>query len=227
MIQELFKAHTVSYTLPSIIGSVAASIILGLVVAMVYMYRNTYSKNFVTTLAALPVLVQLIIMLVNMNGNLGTGMAVLGAFSLIRFRSVKGNSRDIATIFWAMGVGLAAGMGYIFYAFFFSVIVTIYLLVLNTSSFGNLSSTAERELKITIPEDLDFPGLFDDLLNKYGYEYRYDSVKTTTMGSVYELAYYIKLKDVKNEKHLIDEIRVRNGNMPVVSSKISSKTNEL
>lgn len=162
-----------------------------------------------------------------MNGNLGTGMAVLGAFSLIRFRSVEGNSRDIATIFWAMGVGLAAGMGYIFYAFFFSVIVTIYLLVLNTSSFGNLSSTAERELKITIPEDLDFPGLFDDLLNKYGYEYRYDSVKTTTMGSVYELAYYIKLKDVKNEKHLIDEIRVRNGNMPVVSSKISSKTNEL
>ncbi|MFT8388998.1 MAG: DUF4956 domain-containing protein, partial [Lentilactobacillus hilgardii] len=152
MLQELFKAHSVSYTLPSIVGSVVASIVLGLLVATVYMYRNTYSKNFVITLATLPLLVQLIIMLVNMNGNLGTGMAVLGAFSLIRFRSVAGNSRDIATIFWAMGVGLAAGMGYIFYAIFFSVVVTIYLLILNSSSFGNRGHTAERELKITIPE---------------------------------------------------------------------------
>lgn len=227
MLQQLFKAHTVTYTLPSIMGSVVASIVLGLLVATVYMYRNTYSKNFVITLATLPLLVQLIIMLVNMNGNLGTGMAVLGAFSLIRFRSVAGNSRDIATIFWAMGVGLAAGMGYVFYAIFFSAVVTVYLLILNSSSFGDRKKTAERELKITIPEDLDFPGLFDDLLKKYGYDYSYDSVKTTTMGSVYELSFYIKLKDVKEEKHLIDEIRVRNGNMPVVSSKLSSQTNVL
>ncbi len=227
MLQKLFEAHSVGYSLPTIGLSVVSSIILGLLVATIYMYHNTYSKNFVITLASLPVLVQLIVMLVNMNGNLGTGMAVLGAFSLIRFRSVAGNSRDIATIFWAMGVGLAAGMGYVFYAFFFSVIVAIYLLILNTSRFGDRGNTAERELKITIPEELDFPGLFDSLFEKYGYEYRYDAVRTTTMGSAYELSYYIKLRNVKQEKQLIDDIRVRNGNMPVISSKISSKTNEL
>ncbi|WP_288529583.1 DUF4956 domain-containing protein [uncultured Secundilactobacillus sp.] len=228
MLQNLFETgKTVQYTMPTILGSIMASIVLGLFIGWVYMFRNAYSKNFVVTLATLPVLVQLVVMLVNMNGSVGTGLAVLGAFSLIRFRSVAGSSRDIATIFWSMGTGLATGMGFIFYAVFFAVIVGALMLVLNLTKFGTRQETGERELRITIPEELDYPNLFDELLKTFTYEYQYDSVKTTTMGSVYELSYYVKLKDVSQEKHLIDEVRVRNGNLPVVMSKISSRTQEL
>ncbi|KRK47938.1 DUF4956 domain-containing protein [Secundilactobacillus kimchicus] len=228
MLQNLFETgKTVQYTMPTILGSIMASIVLGLFIGWVYMFRNAYSKNFVVTLATLPVLVQLVVMLVNMNGSVGTGLAVLGAFSLIRFRSVAGSSRDIATIFWSMGTGLATGMGFIFYAVFFAVIVGSLMLILNLTKFGTRQETGERELRITIPEELDYPNLFDELLKTFTYEYQYDSVKTTTMGSVYELSYYVKLKDVSQEKHLIDEVRVRNGNLPVVMSKISSRTQEL
>lgn len=197
MLQNLFETgKTVQYTMPTILGSIMASIVLGLFIGWVYMFRNAYSKNFVVTLATLPVLVQLVVMLVNMNGSVGTGLAVLGAFSLIRFRSVAGSSRDIATIFWSMGTGLATGMGFIFYAVFFAVIVGSLMLILNLTKFGTRQETGERELRITIPEELDYPNLFDELLKMFTYEYQYDSVKTTTMGSVYELSYYVKLKDV-------------------------------
>lgn len=228
MLQNLFESgKTVQYTMPTILGSILASIVLGLFIGWVYMYRNAYSKNFVVTLATLPVLVQLVVMLVNMNGSVGTGLAVLGAFSLIRFRSVAGSSRDIATIFWSMGTGLATGMGFIFYSVFFAAIVGALMLILNLTKFGTRQETGERELRITIPEELDYPNLFDDLLKEFTYEFQYDSVKTTTMGSVYELSFYVKLRDVSQEKHLIDEIRVRNGNLPVVMSKVSSRTQEL
>ncbi|OJG73352.1 hypothetical protein RV11_GL001132 [Enterococcus phoeniculicola] len=189
------------------------------------MYRNIYTKNFVVTLAVLPVLVQLVIMLVN--GNLGTGVAVLGAFSLIRFRSVAGGSREITSIFWSMGIGLATGMGYIGYVFLFSVITGAFIVVLNTTKFGENNKLAERELKVTIPEDLDYPGLFDDLFEKYTYQVVTESVRTTNMGSLYELRYHIKLKDRQLEKQLIDEIRIRNGNLTVISGKVSTNKEEL
>jgi hypothetical protein len=201
------------------------SLFLGLVVAYVHMYRNIYTKNFVVTLAVLPVLVQLVIMLVN--GNLGTGVAVLGAFSLIRFRSVAGGSREITSIFWSMGIGLATGMGYIGYVFLFSVITGVFIVVLNTTKFGENNKLAERELKVTIPEDLDYPGLFDDLFEKYTYQVVTESVRTTNMGSLYELRYHIKLKDRQLEKQLIDEIRIRNGNLTVISGKVSTNKEEL
>lgn len=201
------------------------SLFLGLVVAYVHMYRNIYTKNFVITLAVLPVLVQLVIMLVN--GNLGTGVAVLGAFSLIRFRSVAGGSREITSIFWSMGIGLATGMGYIGYVFLFSVITGAFIVVLNTTKFGENNKLAERELKVTIPEDLDYPGLFDDLFEKYTYQVVTESVRTTNMGSLYELRYHIKLKDRQLEKQLIDEIRIRNGNLTVISGKVSTNKEEL
>lgn len=201
------------------------SLFLGLVVAYVHMYRNIYTKNFVVTLAVLPVLVQLVIMLVN--GNLGTGVAVLGAFSLIRFRSVAGGSREITSIFWSMGIGLATGMGYIGYVFLFSVITGVFIVVLNTTKFGENNKLAERELKVTIPEDLDYLGLFDDLFEKYTYQVVTESVRTTNMGSLYELRYHIKLKDRQLEKQLIDEIRIRNGNLTVISGKVSTNKEEL
>ncbi|WP_279404192.1 DUF4956 domain-containing protein [Secundilactobacillus kimchicus] len=229
MLQNLFETgKTVQYTMPTILGSIMASIVLGLFIGWVYMFRNAYSKNFVVTLATLPVLVQLVVMLVNMNGSVGTGLAVLGAFSLIRFRSVAGSSRDIATIFLVNGYWIGDGHGIHFFTpSFFAVIVGSLMLILNLTKFGTRQETGERELRITIPEELDYPNLFDELLKTFTYEYQYDSVKTTTMGSVYELSYYVKLKDVSQEKHLIDEVRVRNGNLPVVMSKISSRTQEL
>lgn len=202
-----------------------ASLALGLMVAFVHMYRNTYTKNFVLTLAVLPLLVQLVIMLVN--GNLGTGVAVLGAFSLIRFRSVAGGAREITSIFWSMGIGLATGMGYIGYVVIFSLVTGGSILILTSTHFGENNKMAERDLRITIPEDLDYPGLFDDLFEQYTFQYSTESVKTTNMGSLYELRYHVALKDVADEKQLIDAIRVRNGNLPIVSGKVATNRDEL
>lgn len=204
---------------------IAASLVLGILVACVHMVRNVYTKNFVITLAILPVLVQSVIMLVN--GNLGTGVAILGAFSLIRFRSVPGGAREITSVFWSMGVGLATGMGFVAYIFVFSLIVAAFLLLLYSTPFGDRQKNAERELKVTIPEDLDYPGLFDDLLKKYALSSHLESVRTTTMGSLYELRYRLLLKDKTQEKELIDAVRTRNGNLPVVLGKAATNRDEL
>ncbi|MDA9470364.1 DUF4956 domain-containing protein [Enterococcus sp. 5H] len=216
---------TVDLSYQQLLICMLVSILLGLLVAIVHMYRNVYSKNFVITLAVLPILVQLVIMLVN--GNLGTGVAVLGAFSLIRFRSVAGGAREITSIFWSMGIGLATGMGFIGYIVLFSVIIAVFLLLLNTVHFGEKQRVAEREIKVTIPEDLDYPGLFDDLFQTYTYAANLDSVKTTNMGSLYELRYRVTLKDNQNEKELMDAMRVRNGNLTIVSGKVSTNREEL
>jgi hypothetical protein len=212
-------------TLIDLLLCTSASVLLGLLVALIHMYRNVYTKNFVITLAVLPVLVQLVIMLVN--GNLGTGMAVLGAFSLIRFRSVAGGAREITSIFWSMGIGLATGMGYIGYIVIFSVITSILVIILQGTRFGENNKVAEREIKITIPEDLDYPELFDDIFEKFTYQYSMESVRTTNMGSLYELRYRLKLRDVALEKNLLDELRVRNGNLPIVSGKVATAKDEL
>lgn len=216
---------TVDLSYQQLLICMLISILLGLLVAFVHMYRNVYSKNFVITLAVLPILVQLVIMLVN--GNLGTGVAVLGAFSLIRFRSVAGGAREITSIFWSMGIGLATGMGFVGYIVLFSVSIAVFLLLLNTSHFGEKQKVAEREIKVTIPEDLDYPGLFDDLFQAYTYAANLDSVKTTNMGSLYELRYRVTLKDSQNEKELMDAMRVRNGNLTIVSGKVSTNREEL
>lgn len=204
---------------------IATSLVLGLLVAFIHMQRNVYTKSFVVTVAVLPILVQSVIMLVN--GNLGTGLAVVGAFSLIRFRSVAGGSREITSIFWSMGIGIATGMGYVAYVLIFSVIVALFLLLLYLSPFGNQNKVAERELKVTIPEDLDYPELFTDIFEEYTYTHHLNSVRTTTMGSLYELRYILLLKDHQQEKEIIDQIRVRNGNLPVVLGKVATNREEL
>lgn len=224
MLSSLFTEGATDIQLKELLICITASLILGMLVAFIHMYRNVYTKNFVITLAVLPVLVQSVIMLVN--GNLGTGIAVLGAFSLIRFRSVAGGSREITSIFWSMGVGLATGMGYVSYIAVFSVIVATFLLVIYRSNFADQNS-AERELKITISEDLDYPELFNDIFEEFAYSYRLDTVRTTTMESLYELRYILLLKDQQQEKNLIDSIRIRNGNLPVVLGKVATNRDEL
>ena len=224
MLSSLFESGTtIQFT--DLLLCISVSLVLGLLVAFIHMQRNVYTKSFVVTLAVLPVLVQSVIMLVN--GNLGTGLAVVGAFSLIRFRSVAGGSREITSIFWSMGIGIATGMGYVVYVVLFSVIVALFFLFLYLSPFGSREKIAERELKITIPEDLDYPELFTDIFEEYTYTNHLSSVRTTTMGSLYELRYVILMKDQGKEKELIDRVRVRNGNLPVVLGKVATNLDEL
>jgi len=225
MLSSLFSGDTSTLEWRSLLICIAASLLLGILVAAIHMIRNVYTKNFVITLAVLPILVQSVIMLVN--GNLGTGVAILGAFSLIRFRSVPGGSREITSVFWSMGIGLATGMGYVGYVLIFSIIVALFLTLLYTVPFGDRQATSERELKVTIPEDLDYPQLFDDLFEKYTHSAKLTSVRTTTMGSLYELRYQLLLKDQAQEKQIIDEVRVRNGNLPVVLGKLTANRDEL
>lgn len=225
MLSSLFSGDTSTLEWRSLLICIAASLLLGILVAAIHMICNVYTKNFVITLAVLPILVQSVIMLIN--GNLGTGVAILGAFSLIRFRSVPGGSREITSVFWSMGIGLATGMGYVGYVVIFSIIVALFLTLLYTVPFGDRQATSERELKVTIPEDLDYPQLFDDLFEKYTHSAKLTSVRTTTMGSLYELRYQLLLKDQAQEKQIIDEVRVRNGNLPVVLGKLTANRDEL
>jgi uncharacterized membrane protein YhiD involved in acid resistance len=168
----------------------------------------------------LPVVVQLVITLVN--GNLGAGVAVAGTFSLVRFRSAPGTAKEIIMIFLAMAIGLATGMGYALLAVIFFVISALFLLVLTLSNFG-AGKENERELKITIAESLDYEGLFDDLLDKYTSSYELDKVKTSNMGTLYELQYRVVLKDDGVPKEFMDALRCRNGNLNISCGRIAVK----
>ncbi|MFV0250361.1 MAG: DUF4956 domain-containing protein [Bacilli bacterium] len=190
----------------------ATSLILGLAVAIIHMKGGKYSKNFIITLVILPLLVQTIIMMVN--GNLGSSVAIFGAFSLMKFRSFPGTSRELLSIFHAMAVGLATGMGQIFYAFIFTVLIGIVILFLEKLKFG--SKDSNKTLKITIPENLNYKDGFKDLFDKYTMSNSLIKVKTTNMGSLFELTYIVGLKDEINEKDFIDEIRCRNANLNVI-----------
>ena len=200
------------------------SLILGLVIALVYMSNGKYSKNFTVSLVILPALIQVVIMMVN--GNLGTSVAVLGAFSLVRFRSVPGSSREICSIFFSMAVGLATGMGYITFAILITIVIGIVFTILFKTNFGE-KTIAEKELRITIPEDLDYTEVFDDIFSRFTTKVSLERVKTTNLGSMYELRYNIILLHDTKEKELIDEIRCRNGNLPIICGRIENSKEEL
>ncbi len=201
-----------------------ASLLLGLGTAFIYMRRSTYSKSFVVTLALLPAMVQLVIMLVN--GNIGAGVAVAGAFSLVRFRSVPGSAKEIGCIFFAMAIGLATGMGYLFFALLFFLVIGAALLLLNSTRFGE-SRCGDSLLRVVIPESLDYEGLFDDLFETYTNGAELIRVKTTNMGSLYELTYQIRLKTPVVRKAFLDELRCRNGNLTISCGRVSSDREEL
>lgn len=197
----------------------AVSLVLGLFIAVIYMSQGSYSKSFVMTLVILPALVQIVIMLVN--GNLGTSVAVLGTFSLVRFRSVPGSSKEIAIIFFAMAVGLATGTGFLTFAAMITVMIGLVFFVLGKFSFGE-SKENEKDLRITIAEHIDYTEIFEDIFKEYTSKYKLQRVKTTNLGSMYELEYHITLKDVKKEKEMIDSIRCRNGNLTVICGRRST-----
>lgn len=193
------------------------SLIIGLMMALSYMYRTRYTKSFVITLALLPAVVCVVIMMVN--GNVGAGVAVAGAFSLVRFRSVPGTAKEICTLFLAMGAGLIAGMGYLGFAVLFAVAMCLVFLAYNRLDLGAKKNASKyKTLTVTIPEDLDYSGIFDDIFVEFTTAWDLTSVKSTNMGSMFKLTYNVALRDPSREKEMIDKIRCRNGNLEIVLS---------
>ena len=201
-----------------------AALVLGFVVSLLYMYKNSYNKGFATALVLLPAVVAAVVAVVN--GNIGIGIAVGGAFGLIRFRSAPGTARDILAIFLAMAAGLICGSGYLLLAACIVILVAIVGFVLLKVGYGG-NSLLKRELRITVPEGLDYDGAFDDILKKYTSSCELIRVKTTNMGSLFRLYYSVTLKDAKKEREMIDELRVRNGNLEIVCGIVDNSKPEL
>ncbi len=211
------SASTTTIEVYQFVLCMAVALILGNFLAFVYGRSNETSRSFLTTVALLPAIVCVVIMLVN--GNIGAGVAVAGAFSLVRFRSAPGNGKEISTIFLAMGAGLICGMGYLGYAILFTLILAVVMMLLNNCSFGMKDPGLYKDLRITIPEDLNYTELFNDLMDQYTESCRLNSVKTSNMGSLFKLRYRVILKDASKEKEFVDALRTRNGNLEIVMSQ--------
>lgn len=217
---------TVVISVSDFLLCIGCSLLIGLVLAFGYMYRSRYTKSFIVTLALLPTVVCVVIMMVN--GNVGAGVAVAGAFSLVRFRSVPGTAKEITMLFLAMGAGLITGMGYLGFALIFTVIMCALTVLYNRMDFGFARNAAiYKTLHITIPEDLDYTGVFDDILKEYTESYELTCVKTTNMGSMFRLTYNLILRDASVEKEMIDKLRCRNGNLEITVSKQETTVAEL
>ena len=214
MLNNIFSSIITNgiFTASQFMIATITSLICGLVIAITYSVRNKCTRSYLDTLALLPAIVELVIILVN--GNIGTGVAVAGAFSLVRFRSAPGKGQEITSIFLAMAVGLATGMGYIGIAILFSVVVSVLNLLMNLTGFG-AADESHRILKIMVPENLDYEGKFEDLFDKYLSDYKYEEVKTSNMGSLYKLTLSVVLKTGISTKEFLDEIRTRNGNLDI------------
>ena len=211
--------------LTSFLVCMLAALVAGLIMALGYTVRNRYTKSFVLTIPHLPAIVCVVIMVVN--GNIGAGIAVMGAFSLVRFRSAPGTAREIIMIFSAMGAGLLAGMGSIPMSIIFTIILTGIFVLYNCITFGKGSCEKFKVLTVTIPEDLDYAEIFDDIFEEYTSSHELIKVKTTNMGSMFRLTYNISVKDPKKEKAMIDMIRTRNGNLDISVSVQDTTTSTL
>ena len=218
MLEELFTRviATEGIAVSSFLTCLAGSLVLGALLAFVFTYRSktNYTKSFVGTLLILPAVVAIVIMMVS--GSIGTGIAVAGTFSLVRFRSIPGPAREIGAIFLAMAVGLACGMGYLGFAAIFAVVMGIVTLFYNLTSLGEHSADSlDKVLRITVPEDLEYGAAFGDVFSRYTTQANLIGVKTTNLGSLNRLTYSVRLKEAGTEKALIDDLRVRNGNLEI------------
>ena len=222
----LFDGENANIEITDFLLCLGVSLILGLVIAFVYMYKTKYTKSFVVTLALLPAVVCAVILMVN--GNIGAGVAVAGAFSLVRFRSAPGSAKEIVTIFLAMVSGLISGMGYVAISALFTIIMSIMYILYSAIDLGKKKQeTVYKTIKITIPEDLDYTNVFKDLFEEYTNSCELIRVKTVNLGSMFKLTYDITLKDSSMEKEFIDKIRCRNGNLEITISKQENINNEL
>lgn len=213
MLNSIFNDTTVNVDITMVIIAALISVIYGLMIALVHKYTTSYNKNFLVTTTLLPLIVSSVILLVN--GNFGMGIAVAGAFSLVRFRSLPGTSKEILTVFFAMTVGLANGMGHVVYGGILTIIGCAVIVIFSKISLFDVNNR-EKNLKITIPEDLDYTEVFDEILKSYTKTYTLLNVKTTALGSMFELKYSIVLKKNINEKEFMDALRVKNGNLKII-----------
>ncbi|MCM1308432.1 MAG: DUF4956 domain-containing protein [Butyrivibrio sp.] len=194
---------------------ILSALVLGLAIAFCYIFtqeKGSFTKDFVIAIALIPIVVAVIIMLVG--NSVARAFSLAGAFALVRFRSAPGSAKDIAVVFLTVAMGLACGLGYIFFGAAATVIVCAVLVVLSKTRFGE-AREAQKQLKITIPEDLNYTGVFDDIFKEYSNGCELVSVRTTNMGTMYELTYHISLKAGADEKGLIDSVRCRNGNLNI------------
>ena len=204
--------------------STLTAFVCGFIIAVTYMKNNSYSKSFLITLILLPAIVELVIILVN--GNIGAGVAVAGAFSLVRFRSVPGRGQEITAIFLTMAVGLATGMGYIGIAILFTIIVSAVNILLNSLNLGD-DSRGTKILRITVPENLDYEGKFDSVLKKHLKSYTYDEIRTTNMGSLYKITLSVVMKENASSRELLDELRAGNGNLDISLGRMLDNADSL
>ena len=227
LFQGLFDSSAASViTVTDFLLCVGCSLLTGLLLACGYMYKTRYTKSFVITLALLPAVVCVVIMMVN--GNIGTGVAVAGAFSLVRFRSVPGTAKEIGILFLAMGAGLIAGMGYLGYSVLFAVILSAASMIYSLINFGEKkNSSLYKTIRITIPEDLDYNDVIEPLLAEYTSNCDLIQVKTTNMGSLFRLTYNVTFKNENTEKDLINKLRCRNGNLEITVSRQDNRIAEL
>ena len=226
LFQGLFDTTTTqTMTLANFLICMIAALAIGIFLAFIHSWHGRSTHSFLLTLALLPAAVCMIILMVN--GNLGAGVAVAGAFSLVRFRSAPGTAKEIGSLFLAMAVGLAVGMGYIGYAVLFALVTGLFLMLATALTERKPRAAKEKILRITIPEDLNYTDVFDDLMEKYTTRSEMTNVKTSNLGSLYKLTYEITLKDTNLEKEFLDELRCRNGNLEISIGRQETSVIEL
>ena len=205
-------------TLPDLLILLLTAIALGLLTALVFTFRCRHTASFALTLTLLPMAVAVVILLVN--GNIGAGVAVAGAFTLVRFRSVPGTAREIAAIFVEMALGLCLGMGYIGLALIFFALTAALTLLLTALRFGAPSTTV-KQMKITLPENVDYETVFDDVFAQHGVRADLQRIRTTNMGTLFELTYLLTFPTPQVPKAFIDDLRIRNGNLNIVIGAVT------
>lgn len=215
MFNTIFNSTAAGLDVGTMLICAGVGIVLGIIIALVHKFTSRCSKDFLITLATLPVLVAVVMIMIN--GSLGTSIAILGAFSLVRFRSIPGSAKELLSVFFAMAIGLALGMGHVFFASVFTAIVSIMILVFNKLPMFSGGKT-DQILKVTIPEDLDYTNAFKNEFEKYTTRHKLMKSKTINMGSLYKLTYLVSLKGNVNEKEFLDAIRTKNCNLQVLLS---------
>ena len=217
---------TRTISVESFVLCIICSLVIGIILALGYMAHARYTKSYIITLAVLPAIVCVVIMMVN--GNIGTGLAVAGAFSLVRFRSVPGSAKEITMLFLAMGTGLLTGMGYIGFGFVFAIIMSLIMALYNRFDFGTQKNALRyKTIRIAIPEDLDYSDIFDDIWSVYTDKCELVRVKSFNMGSMFRITYNLTMKKNVSEKEMLDMIRCRNGNLEITISKQDNSVEEL
>ncbi len=231
MTEQLFQgifdtANTSTISLGKFLLCMGISLLCGIILSLCYTHRTRYTRSFLATLMMLPTVVCVVIMMVN--GNIGAGVAVAGAFSLVRFRSVPGSAKEITMLFLAMGAGLICGMGYLAYGVLFTLILSLICLLWAHFSLGvQKNSALYKTLRITVPEDLDYSQVFDEVLTQHTTACELTRVKTTNMGSLFRLTYDLTMKPGTNEKEMLDALRCRNGNLEITVSNQDTMITEL